>query len=459
VFAGGFDLAAVQAVCEPVLEEGDAAAEILASLGEKSLVAMEPRGDTHRYRMLETLRDYAREKLIASGELPAAAVKHCEHFFVLAKAVRHGLPTAEQGHWVERMETDLDNVRAAMALPLAGGIDPFIAVKLPVAMQTFWMLRGYASEGRAAVRAALALPAIQAADMAQAHALYVGAALAVSQSDYAEARRMLETCLALRRGLGNPVEIAATLSTLAAAQLQAGAAEAAVASEVEALALFRQLGDGPGEAIGLLHLAEFAFYRGLDDEGVAHAEQGLAVARTIGHREIEADCLLVRAELAFEANDSTLARQCLTQARQVCQDSGNKRGDARALCWLGKTNLADGSFSAARPELAAALRSSVELEMREEMLGCLEDVAALAAFSGEPLFAARLLGGAAAARAQRSLIRAPRAERRWDQLLQAMRDELDEDSFSDAYATGSRWGLDEAVATAQRFADGKAVAA
>ena len=85
-----------------------------------------------------------------------------------------------------------------------GGTDPILAVKFEVALMGFRMLRGYSTEGRKYVRAALALPAVQASDVAHAHALYVGAALADNQSDYAEARRMLEACLALRRGLGEP---------------------------------------------------------------------------------------------------------------------------------------------------------------------------------------------------------------------------------------------------------------
>ncbi len=100
----------------------------------------------------------------------------------------------EQAEWIQRIEADLDNVRSAIALALAGGVDPFIAVKMAVAMQSFWMLRGYATEGRSLVRAALSLPAIQASDLAQGWALYVGAGLAESQSDHAEARQMLERC-------------------------------------------------------------------------------------------------------------------------------------------------------------------------------------------------------------------------------------------------------------------------
>ena len=125
-----------------------------------------------------------------------------------------------------------------------------------VALQGFWILRGYSTEGRKLVQAALALPAIQASSIAQAWALYVGAALAESQSDHAEARKMLETCLELRRRLGNPVDIAATLSTLSLARLQAGDAREAAAGEAEALEIFTRLGDRVGEAIGLLHLGQ-----------------------------------------------------------------------------------------------------------------------------------------------------------------------------------------------------------
>ena len=139
----------------------------------------------------------------------------------MAKAARNGLRGPQQADWLWRVEVELDNIRSAIALSLAGGVDPFIAVKFAVAMQGFWILRGYSTEGRKLLQAALALPAIQASPIAQAFALYVGASLAESQSDHAEARKMLETCLELRRELDSEVDIAATLSTLSLTRLQA----------------------------------------------------------------------------------------------------------------------------------------------------------------------------------------------------------------------------------------------
>ena len=185
--------------------------DLLGSLIEKSLVMLEERDDGARYLMLETIREYAREKLAQRDDAAAAAARHCDHYFAMAKAARNGLRGPQQADWLWKVEVELDNIRSAIALSLAGGVDPFIAVKFAVAMQGFWILRGYSTEGRKLVQAALALPAIQASPIAQAFALYVGAALAESQSDHAEARKMLETCLELRRALGSEVDIAATL--------------------------------------------------------------------------------------------------------------------------------------------------------------------------------------------------------------------------------------------------------
>ena len=223
----------------------------------------------HALPMLETIRDYAREKLQASDDAAATDVRHCQHYFIVAKAVRDGLKGPEQADWVRRAETELDNMRAAIALALAGGATAVHRRQVRRRAGGFWMLRGYTSEGRNIVRAALALPAVQASDIAHAHALFVEAALATDESDHAEARQMLETCLMLRRRLGHPLEIAATLSTLSLVRLQGGDAQGAGDSEHEALAIFRSVSEEFGEAIGLLHLGQIAVYTG--DEALAQS--------------------------------------------------------------------------------------------------------------------------------------------------------------------------------------------
>ncbi len=445
VFAGGFDLAAAEHVCgaDP-LTNGDVL-DLLGSLVEKSLVMLDEREEGTRYRMLETIRDYAREKLELGGGAPSAGARHCEYFFSMAKRANQGLSGPEQADWIWRLETELDNVRGAMALALAGGVDPLIAVKLTVALLGFWMLRGYATEGRGAVRAALAMPAIRASDIAHAHALYVGAALAEGQSDYVQAREMLETCLTLRRGLGSRVDVAATLSTLSVARLQAGDVAGAAAGEQEALRIFRELGDRVGEVIGLLHLGQIGLY--LEDEVQAnsHLEKCLALAREIKHQEVEGECELVLGETAFEFGDREQACLRFKRSLTVCRDAGDKRGEANALWWLGKADLRAGDVASAKVRLADALQAFRASEMWEELLGNLEDHAALARIDGRVEIAVRLAAATSLSRDRLRLARPPRGERHWQGQLEAMRKSMSASDFDSAWGEGREWPIDHAI--------------
>ncbi|HSC97712.1 MAG TPA: tetratricopeptide repeat protein [Casimicrobiaceae bacterium] len=168
--------------------------------------------------------------------------------------------------------------------------------KIAVAMQGFWILTGRSIESRDYIRVVLTLPAVQAHDVALGHALYVGAALATSQGDYAEACRMLERCLLLRRGLGNEFDIAAALSALAEALVHTGKPAEAREREEEALAIFRRLEDRRGEAIGHQHLGHICLYEGDHVQARDHLEQSLAsrTRSSIWSSKASASACLVR---------------------------------------------------------------------------------------------------------------------------------------------------------------------
>jgi predicted ATPase/class 3 adenylate cyclase len=446
VFVDGFDLAAAEAVCggDP-LDSADVL-DLLGSLIDKSLVMLEERDDGARYLMLDTIREYARGKLAHRGaDADAAAARHCEHYFTMAKAANHGLRGPEQADWLWKVEVELDNIRSAIALALAGSVDPAIAVKFAVALQGFWILRGYSSEGRKILRTALSLPAIQASPIAHAYALYVGAALAESQSDYAEARRMLETCLELRRDDGAEVNIAATLSTLSLARLRTGDATGAVACESEALEIFRRLDDRIGEAIGLLHLGQIAVHEGEDAAARAHLEQSLAVAREIRHQEVEGECELMLGEVAFEGGDHAEASHRFKRSLTVCREAGDKRGEANALRWQARVDLHGGDLASARLRLADALGAFRAFEMREELLACLEDHGELAAAEGRPETAVALLAAAAKARERLGLDRSRHGESRWQAVLGRLRRGMGDAPFDSAWSDAGPWHVDEAI--------------
>ena len=294
------------------------------------------------------------------------------------------------------------------------------------------------------MQAALALPAIQASPIAQGFALYVGAALAESQSDHAEARRMLETCLELRRALGNEVDIAATLSTLSLARLHAGDAVAAAAGESEALEIFKRLDDRVGEAIGLLHLGQIWLHRGDDAMARSYLEQCLAVAREIRHQELEGECELVLGEVALETGDQAQACLRFKRSLTVCREAGDKRGEANALRWLARVDLQSGDLESARtrsrmpcaPSAPRDARGAARLPRRPRRAR---------RGGGQCEVAAGVAAAASRSRERLGLTRSPRGDRRWQALLGRLRRAMTDGLFDRAWDDAQRSQIDEAI--------------
>jgi predicted ATPase/class 3 adenylate cyclase len=463
VFAGGFDLQAAEAVCgaEPIAPED--VLDLVSSLVEKSLVMLEQESQGSRYGLLETIKefahehlsqrygllgtiqDYAHERLVDRDDVAATAKRHCEYFFEFAKSTRHKLLGAEQAEWTRRAEAELDNLRAAIALPLSGGIDAEMAVKFEVALMRFRILRGYSTEARNNIRAALVLPGIQEPNFFRAHALYVGGVLATNQSDHAEATKMLTECLAIRRGLDNPRETAATLSTLSTLHLQQDDLAKAREYEEEAINIFRSLQDRLGEAIGLLNLGEISERQ--NDDQIAHElfEQCLVISRSIEHQELQSECERNLGELALRTDNLQTAHAHFTRSLKICQDAQDKRGEAITLCCLGRTDAALGDYDLARKELSEAISALQEFEMNSELLDCLEDYASLLETTGHVETAVRIYAAATEVRKGLGIPRSARYEAEMQSRGKTARASLGEQAFESAWSIGRRWSRDEAI--------------
>jgi predicted ATPase/class 3 adenylate cyclase/Tfp pilus assembly protein PilF len=462
VFAGGFDLEAAEAVCgaEP-LEPGDIL-DLVTSLVDKSLVMFDhERGGARyglletirefalehltkqRYGMLETIREVAHQRLEQRDDVAATAARHCDYYLGIAKMGRAKLQGSEGGQWARRLEIELDNLRAAIALALSGGVESVIAVKFEVALQNFRILRGYVTEGRNNIRAALALPSLP--DIARCHALYVGGTLATRQGDPVGAMTMLTECLALRRSLGDPRETAGTLSTLALAHLQQGDTAMARERAEEALGLFRELGDQLGEAIGLLNVGEICMQLADDAEARKHFEQCLTLAKSLEDMELESECERNLGEIALDAGDVQDAQARFARSLQISRDAEDKRNESIALWCLARTDIVLGNLDSARKRLAEALRSFEALEIRAEQLDCLEEYAALLHASGQSDRAVRLQAATTSIRNALALPRSLRAEPRRQQNVDAARAALGEAAFSAAWAEGQPWAIDDAI--------------
>jgi len=379
-------------------------------------------------------------------------VRHCDFYLGIAKAAKKELEGPEQAEWTRRVEVELDNLRAAIALALAEGVDPVLAVKFEVALMRFRILRGYSTEARNNVRKALLLPGIREPNAAHAHALYVGGVLATNQGDYVEATKMLTECLAIRRGLETPRETAAALSALATLHLQQDETAKAFDYEVEAIGIFRDIGDRVGEAIGLLNLGEISLRQG--DSGGAEGlfEQCLVLARNVRHQELESECERNLGELALSAGSLQAAHARFARSLEVCRDAEDKRGAAITLWRLGKTDAACGDQASARERLSEALRALQAFEMNAEALDCLEEYVKLMQLAGEIENAVRTYAAGSSVREALALPRSPRREAELQTHLRLARAVLGGPAFDIAWKTGWEWSLAEAIEQALRTA-------
>ena len=268
VFVGGFALDDVEEVCDGGLDP-------LASLVDKSLI----RFDGERFGMLETIREYAGELLDASAEAKDIRRAHAAHFLRLAQAAAPGLGTSDQAMWRATLETDHDNLRAALRFSLDAG-DAATALQLCAALWRFWFERGYLSEGRLWLDKALG--ASSEASPTRARALSGNGVLAHYQGDYDRAEQLCVDALELSRSLGDAKGVAEASTGIALVRRTRGDCREAETLFRETLAVYEGLGDEEGIARTLDRLAMNLVVAGHDDRARPLFERSLGLFRRLG---------------------------------------------------------------------------------------------------------------------------------------------------------------------------------
>ena len=359
VFAGGWTLDAAQAVCAETESARERLLDVLGALVDHSLVVFEEREEgMGRYRLLETVRQYAGERLRESGEAEALQDAHLGWCRALAESAEPQLKGLEQAAWLDRLEADHDNLRAALAW--GGGRDPEAALRLASDLARFWVFRGHASEGRAAltVAAAAAPPAVRL------RALHEAGALASAQGDYAAARDLLERSLDGSRDAGDRAGEAAALGRLGEVLMNSGDHVTAQTYLEAALGLNARLGESGSEAENLGALGYVARVRG--DFAAACSFLG----RAIRIYEEHGDVLLAaanRGSLAFallDQGDTAGAGVLLQRTLADYRRLGNRPGQAWALASLAGIERDQGEIAAAVSRLEEALAINREVGNR-----------------------------------------------------------------------------------------------
>ncbi|MGI4790123.1 MAG: AfsR/SARP family transcriptional regulator [Janthinobacterium lividum] len=355
VFRGGWTAEASEAVgTEP------AALELLAALEEASLVTTSEDADGEiRYSLLETVRQYAAQRLAELGELETGRGRHLAWFLVLAEAARADARGPKQSVWLTRLEQEHDNLRAALGWAAQEEVQDQeeiqdtqnpgpSSLRLAGALEMFWRLRGHYQEGRASLAAALARPDSQSQTSLRAEALHSAALLAGEQGDLVAAWPLYEEALVIRRHLGDFGQVVASLNNLAIIAYDQGDSVAARRLWEEALALARQI--GVSAAAALANLGELTFEEGQADKALLLLEEALALHRVSGSQYNIAYVLKVLVTVQHQRGDLKAAGRFLAESLPIQHELGNRAGIAQTL-----EAAAALALTAKHPEAAARL--------------------------------------------------------------------------------------------------------
>ena len=414
VFVGGWTLEAAEAIGPAVEAEGLVSSppllDLLSGLVDKSLVvAGAEAGGALRYRMLEPVRQFGREKLRESGKEPEVRRRHAEHYLALAETADPELVGPDQGLWIERLRTEFANLREAYSWSLEPGGDEderaWLRLRLPAALWRFWGGQRF-EEGKRWLQTALErdtgeFPATRA------RALDGLGFILVFQQDYGRAIDALEEAIALYEELGDQSGAALALANLGYAALHGGFMERVPAFVQEGEALMRKDLDGHARAYLRAIMASAALGLGDLDSGVAQIEEGLA----------------------------------------LCRELGDLRNTSMSLFILGMAKLTLGELDRGAPSLEEGARITRELGDRLGGAYYLLGLGKLTAMRGMPIRATKLWGAAEALREQMgmALSKFDLAASGYERDLAAVRSALSETSFEAAWAEGRAMSPERAI--------------
>ena len=437
VFASGFALEAAEAVSEGDGVDAFEVLDLVVRLVDKSLVVAEEQGGKVRYRLLETVRQYGRERLGESAETEAVKRRHRDWYLEFAERVGPNLFGAEQAVWFDRLEVEQGNLRAALTWSIENeAIEA--ASRLVAVLWRFWAVRGYFEEGSGWLEAVLeaAKRSSDAPPALRAKALNAAGYLALSRGGFATARALLEESLAIQRQLGDRASIAASLSNLGTVAVREGDMVKAGSLLDEGLAIRRELGDKAAIAGALDDLGTAMIERGETTAAHALLDEGLAIRRELGDKAGIAASLNNVGMVAIQRGDYATARSLLEESVLLCQEVGDKWLHAVALGTLGDLARAEGDLAAARVRYEESLAVYRQLEDVRGAAYGLEGLAAVACAQGQHKRAAQLFAAAAAIREAGSVPLRTSERAGHERDVAAARAGLGEEKFNSTWAEG-----------------------
>jgi non-specific serine/threonine protein kinase len=416
VFAGGWNLEAAEAVCADERIASVDVLDLLAHLISKSLVQADEAGDgTERYRMLETVRQYARERLVAAGEAEAVHQRHALYFLAFGglpdpellfpHSNEFRFPTRQQ---LDQLEREHDNLRAALRWWIELH-DVEHALKQAGVLFYVWFMRGYLTEGQAWLQEILALPSTPCNPASRRRALQIVAHLAGRHADYVVALEALNELLVAQQSAG----------------------------------------DHRGVAWANIELGNIYFLMAAYTEAWAFLEIGRAEATNLGNKELETRYRHYGSQLALCEGRYELARTLATEASTVFVSEDNGLSIAYCQMTLGTVDLEEGRYQEANARFLDGLEVASDFGDSTLLAHVLEGLSGLASALGQHQRAVRLGAAAAALREAAGALPSPAWQPIAERWLAHSREALGEEAASAAWAAGRSLPTEQALEEAE----------
>jgi predicted ATPase/serine/threonine protein kinase len=434
----GCNLEGVEAVCDTKADLDLDLLDGMASMVDKSLVQqIEQTQGESRFVMLETIREYALEKLQASGEEALTKRAHAAYCLVLAEeATEQSGP--EGAEWLERFALEHDNFRAGLEWLTATG-DAEWGLRLGAALFRFWEMREYLAEGRDRLGKLLKLASAAAPTKARARALFAAGVLALEQGDYASAEVLISENLEVARQLDDKQSVAVSLNALAVIARDRGDVPAARSLLEESMVLWRELGDQKAVARSLSNLANIVKLQGDNVRARSLYAECLSIFRELGDRTGVAWSTNYQGDVARDQGDSAAARTLYEQGLVIFRELDDRWGIAGTLADLGSLAREQGDYPRAHSMYRESIKLFQELDHKRGIARLLECFACAAAVQLEARRSLRLAAAAAALRQNIGAPLTPAEQTKLDANLHPARQALAGMAGAAAWQEG--WGL------------------
>jgi predicted ATPase/DNA-binding XRE family transcriptional regulator len=447
VFAGDWDLEAIEAVCAGGGLDAAQGLDLLTRLVDKSMVTVSS-GEPRRYRLQETIRVYARQCLEASGEFDRVCSKHAAYAVELAKRLGAAVSATgpEASAALEQLKQEWDNLRAALQWTVDSQAGD-VALRLAGALAEVWYRLGFFDEGSYWLAKVLALPEAAAPTFERAWALNGAGFLALCQGQYARGKALNEESLTISRMLNDTLLVSRGLINLGVGALHYGHYDTARGLFEQTLAIVCG-SDAMGEGMALNNLSRVAVEIGDHAGAERYGGDALALGRALRSAWLTALALTQLGLAAFGRGEVVKARKILEEGVMAARASDDRKLIARSLDALGQVALTQGRQQHAEALLRESLRLRYDVGDWPNLPAGLESCARASATAGQPEQAVRLLGTAAGLRRALQVPPTPREQTAMTGWLPTLRHHLGAEAFDAAWAMGHATPLEQMVADA-----------